>query len=130
MPGRVYKKINYIFRKSRIVAKIIWNCRGQVTPNDEITVSFMDPTALQIGKNYRLSKDTPLMPELNPSDPITALGRAKKVLAGGVVKIISVTKKRNTPWYYVGFKNGSTGEVEVGWINSIALMGQSLKENR
>ena len=97
-------------------------------PKSRIVEFFIDPTTLQIGKSYRLSKDTPLMPELRPFDPIVALGKAKKVLAGGVVGIILVKKKRNIPWYYVGFKNGSTGEVETGWINSIALMGQSLKK--
>ena len=105
-----------------------WDKREKITVTTELPTSFIDPNDLQIGKTYELSNKTPLMPELNPTDPIATLGNMRELSAGSSIKIISVAQKNNTPWYNVGFVNYSTGNLDYGWINSIALYGQSLKE--
>ena len=74
---------------------------------------------LQIDQEYQLSEKTPLMPELNPIDPISAVQKMKSIPAGGTIKIIEITIKERTPWYHVEAK-----EIGYGWINSIALIGQ------
>lgn len=105
-----------------------WDKREKITVTTESPTSFIDPNDLQIGKMYELSNKTPLMPELNPADPIAALGNMRELSAGSAIKIISTAQKNNTPWYNVSFINYSTGNLDYGWINSIALYGQSLKE--
>ncbi|MCK4539749.1 hypothetical protein KAU09_01180 [Candidatus Parcubacteria bacterium] len=105
-----------------------WDKREKITITTELPISFINPNDLQIGKTYELSKKTPLMPEVNPVDSIAALGDMRELSAGSAIKIISIAQKNNTPWYNVGFINYSTGNLDYGWINSIALYGQSLKE--
>ncbi|PIT96962.1 hypothetical protein COT82_00310 [Candidatus Campbellbacteria bacterium CG10_big_fil_rev_8_21_14_0_10_35_52] len=107
---------------------IEWNEREKTTVTTNIPTAFIDSNNLEIGKIYELSKKTPLMPELSPVDPIAALSDMKELGAGSTVKIISSVQKNNTPWYNVSFINYSTGQTEYGWINSTALIGQSLKE--
>ena len=62
------------------------------------------PDSLEIGKNYNLSKETPLMPELNPVDPLAAINKIKYIKPGGIINIISIEEKNNTPWYFVNVK--------------------------
>lgn len=78
---------------------------------------------LRVGQTYQLSKKTSLMPELEPADPIAALSNIKEIPIGGTVKIIKITIKENTPWYYVDAQG-----IGEGWINSVALIGQFEKE--
>jgi hypothetical protein len=105
-----------------------WLRRGTVQLNANSPISTIDGRALNVGKSYRLWKETPLMPELEPADPIGAIGRMKKIPAGGVITISKVTSKGNTPWYYVQAKASTTVSTQSGWINSTALIGQSLEE--
>lgn len=105
-----------------------WDKREKITVTTNLPTSFIAPYDLRIGKTYELSKETPLMPELNPVDPVVALGKMRKLSAGSAIKIISIAQKNNTPWYNVSFINYSTENFDYGWINSIALYGQSLKE--
>lgn len=105
-----------------------WERRGKVEVNTEASVSFIDSQALQIGKTYRLLKETPLMPEFEPADPIAALKNTKKIHPGENLTVLSVKKKRDTPWYYVQSKNAVTGNVRKGWVNSVALIGQSVQK--
>jgi hypothetical protein len=69
------------------------------------------------------------MPELNPSDPLKAIGKIKAILAGGKFKVISTAKKRNTPWYNVTVYDSKGKASGTGWINSIALIGQTLRKH-
>jgi len=80
---------------------------------------------LQIGQKYQLSEKTPLMPELNPVDPISAVQKMKSIPAGGTIKIIKTTMKERTPWYYVEAEG-----MGYGWINSIVLIGQFEKADQ
>ncbi|MBL9123295.1 MAG: hypothetical protein JNG90_06650, partial [Planctomycetaceae bacterium] len=43
----------------------------------------LDPNALDRGVTYIVSKDTPLMPEHSPKDPLEAIRRSKSIPAGG-----------------------------------------------
>ena len=82
---------------------------------------YIDPYELEIGSSYRLSKKTPLMPEYKPANPMQAISKIKYLQAGNVITIVSI-KKSGTPWYYVKQKN------QRGWVNCIALLGQSLEK--
>lgn len=95
------------------------------------STAFVDPYGLSVGDQYRLSRKTPLMP-LPPTAPPNQLLRAmaehKELAPGSSFKVLEVLHKAGTPnypWYNViALSNG--GEVMSGWINSIALAGQSL----
>lgn len=107
-----------------------WARRGTVRLNTDSPVSTVDARSLSVSKNYRLSKETPLMPELEPANPIEAIGRMKKIPAGGLITIVKVTNKGNTPWYFVQAKASVSANSQSGWINSTALIGQSLEETK
>ena len=98
-----------------------WNRREKKALSPVISSTFIDPFDLEIGARYRLSRETPLMPEFEPKDPIRALQAIKKIPPGGTVMVISRKQKAISPWYYVRY--GS----HEGWINSVALVGQSLE---
>ena len=83
--------------------------------------------SLETGKTYSVSKTTPLMPELNPSDPIAAMNKMKELTAESRIKILSVKSKSNTPWYEVNAFDKSDKSVGKGWVNSTALIGQELR---
>lgn len=98
-----------------------WDCREKKALNPETPHQFVDPYQLIIGTRYRLSKETPLMPEFEPSDPMRAIQNIKKIPAGRVVTILSKKEKGASPWYCVKY------ETDEGWVNSVALLGQSLE---
>ena len=84
---------------------------------------------LKIGKIYMLQKQTALVPVFEPKDGVEAMEAIKKIvqiLPGGIIKIISISYKRDIPWYQVAIQD--RGEVVTGWVNSIALFGQEIKE--
>lgn len=82
---------------------------------------------LELGKSYRISKETPLMPEFEPSNPSEALLRTKKLPPGSKITIVSIKTKNNTPWYQVRAYTPSGQSIGEGWINSIALIGQEIQ---
>lgn len=87
----------------------------------------IDPTqSLRAGQVYQLTNKTPLMPELEPADPIEAMRRVKQLPPNVTIKVLSVSMKQNTPWYQVEAKGPSNSIIGTGWINSIALMGQGV----
>lgn len=65
------------------------------------------PDNLEIGKSYNLSKETPLMPEYEPSDPIAALEKIRYIRSGGTIDIVSIKRDRDTPWYFVRVNSDS-----------------------
>ncbi len=104
-----------------------WDRRGKKTLNPQTTHPFVDPYQLVIGTKYCLSRKTPLMPSLNPADPIAAIQQMKQIPKGGVFKVLETVKKRNSPWYKVIAFNQRKQRIGTGWINSTALLGQELK---
>ncbi|HVH44498.1 MAG TPA: hypothetical protein VM925_19225, partial [Labilithrix sp.] len=79
-----------------------------------------DVSALAIGKSYVLDRETPLMPDPDPADPIAAIAKMKKVPAGSSFSILGKRSVGNALWYQV--KVGS----DTGWFNKTALLGQTL----
>ena len=78
---------------------------------------------LVTGESYRLSQETPLMPEREPADPLEALVRAVELPTGSVVRITATEDQGGQPWYEVLLVGR---ESTMGWINSIALIGQQI----
>ena len=78
---------------------------------------------LVTGESYRLSQETPLMPEREPADPLEALVRAVELPTGSVVRITATEDQGGQPWYEVVLVGR---ESTMGWINSIALIGQQI----
>jgi uncharacterized membrane protein YkoI len=79
---------------------------------------------LQIDQQFQLSKETPLMPELDPIDPTEALKKIKRLAPGTTIKVEKIAEKWGTIYYFVEASN-SKRYIGSGWINSIALIGQS-----
>lgn len=107
-----------------------WARRGTVQLNADAPVSTIDARSLNVGKSYRLSKETPLMPEIESADPLEDIAKMKEIPAGAVITIVKVTRKGNTPWYFVQAKASATAVSQSGLINSTALIGQSLEETK
>lgn len=110
-------------RKEKIINKPL----GSRVSNIRATkVSAKD---LQKGGVYTISKETPLMPEFEPADPIAAIAKLKKLPPGSVITVLSIRIKVNSPWYKVKAKSATGLSIGEGWINSIALIGQDIKIN-
>ena len=77
--------------------------------------------SLKVGQLIELSKKTPLMPELEPTDATAALGKVRDLSPKTTIKVLKIATKKNTPWYFVEATNLGT----TGWINSIVLIGQT-----
>jgi len=75
---------------------------------------------------YSISKNTPLMPEFEPSDPLAALDNVKDLKAGSRITVLSIKMKNNTPWYKVAATDPKGKSISNGWINSTALIGQEI----
>jgi len=92
--------------------------------------SFANPMNLKKKKTYILSKRTPLMSEILPTDIKAALQTSIWLESGYTIKIIKKVKKNNTVWYYAqtSFQDGV--KIGDGWINSTALIGQSIQLKR
>ena len=86
----------------------------------------VDPKGLKVGGTYRLPRGAPLMPELNPSDPLAAIRKMLQVPPGGSIAVISVSEKRGIPWYQVDAYDAVKEVIGRGWVNSTALVGQRL----
>ena len=90
---------------------------------------FLDLEKIEPGETWIVSKQTPLMPFLNPNDPVSALTKMKKIPASGGFEVLSKQyKTKGNPWYKVIAFDQNRTEIGCGWINSIALLGQQLKK--
>lgn len=81
---------------------------------------FSDPLNLSMDTTYRGSREIPLVPELNPPDPLAAIASIRQLSAGEEFTVLEVAVRRNTPWYRVQTHLGEA------WINSTALLGQEI----
>lgn len=88
---------------------------------------WLDPQKLRTGQAFSVSKQTPLMPEMEPADPLAALQRMKQIPSGGAFKIYEMKKKGTSTWYRVVAIDKNKKQIGTGWINSTALLGQDLK---
>jgi len=86
----------------------------------------LDPTqSLRVGQLFELSKETPLMPELEPTDPMAALQRMRRLPPRTTIKVLKVSTKDFKPWYFVAARSPSRSSLGTGWINSTALKWQA-----
>ena len=81
---------------------------------------------LKVGHKYLVSEKTPVMPSISPSNPIAAISKIKYLRAGGIFYVLSVKKKEEILWYHVDVLNNNENVIGRGWINSQALIGQSI----
>lgn len=101
--------------------------RADARANAEAEQTYpLEPTrSLTAGQTFTLSKQTPMMPELEPVDPLAAIQRMKQLSAGTRITILRTELKHSTPWYEVGAFSSAGASLGSGWINSVALIGQS-----
>jgi hypothetical protein len=89
---------------------------------------WLDPNELVVGATYRVSKQTPLCPEIEPADPIAAAAQIKQIPARSTIKIVSSTESGGHAWYQVTACGPAGKALGQGYVNSIALYGQQLGE--
>jgi hypothetical protein len=111
------------FRLVRAEVRLPYPMSGKIKADAQ----WGNPNALAVGKSYRVSRDTPLMPELNPSDPLRAIALVRQIPPDGSIAIRQVATKDHSVWYQVDARNASGAHVGSGWVNSAALLGQELK---
>ena len=80
---------------------------------------------LAVGQSMSLSRQTPLMPELDPADPMAAIQRMRQLPAGSQIRVVAVSDKHAALWYQVHASSPSGLSLGSGWINRTALRGQS-----
>jgi hypothetical protein len=81
---------------------------------------------LEIGLSYRLSHETPLMPEIEPMDPLDAITRKISIPASSKISIQAEKKNTRGTWYRAEAYGLDGRRIGEGWINSVALMGQNI----
>lgn len=81
---------------------------------------YADPLGLERGTSYRASRLVTLMPEFEPADPMAAIARIRRLEPGTAFTVLETREKVGSPWYRV---RTAIGE---GWINSTALIGQTV----
>lgn len=81
---------------------------------------FADPMGLTQGNTYRASGTLPIVPEIDPADPIAAIASIRRLSPGEEFTVLEMKRHDNTPWYHVRTRLGE------GWVNSVALLGQEL----
>lgn len=90
-------------------------------------LNYIDPYLLKSGEILVLSRETALMPEIAPENPIEALERVKYILPGNQITILRVSEQYHIPWYEVIVTNPDGNYLGSGWVNSTALVGQTLQ---
>ena len=93
-----------------------------------LSVEWADPLALEPGRTYRLSRETPLMPETSPSNPIEAIAQVRYLEPGTEFTVRDSRSVAGAPWYLCTIQLDEG--VAEGWINSTALIGQDLEALR
>jgi len=86
---------------------------------------WIDPCDLEQAGTYRLARQTPLMPDPDPADPMEALSRMKQIPAGLSIIVMSTRKVKWPAWYQVNVVSARE-IIATGWVNCTALVGQDL----
>jgi len=90
--------------------------------------AWADPLRLGVNETYVLGTRVPLMPELNPVDPIAAVERMVDLPGGSRITVREVRFQGGTPWYRVDAHAADGNSLGSGWVNSIALIGQDVRK--
>lgn len=81
---------------------------------------------LRVGRTYVIADGAPLMPAFDPPDPLAALAEVQHLPGGSHITVLEVRKRGGKPWYRVrATAHGSNME---GWVNSIALSSQNIRQ--
>ncbi|MDP8228649.1 MAG: hypothetical protein P9M15_04280, partial [Candidatus Electryoneaceae bacterium] len=86
----------------------------------------LDPSRLDIGQSYTISKRTLLMPSPGYRNDFQVQD-VKHIPKGGGFKVLEMVKMRITHWYKVTAFDQRLTLIGTGWVNSTALGGQVLK---
>ena len=100
---------------------------------DMVAQALAAPPAphLGIGKRYRISSETPLMPRFNVRNVhkiVEMIAQIKRMPPGSEFVVDRKKLKRGKPWYYVEAFEPDGMSAGKGWVNSIALIGQDVEE--
>lgn len=87
-------------------------------------VPWADPMDLHTGEQYRVSRTTPVVADPDPSDPVQAMAQMLDLPTGSIFRVIQKVERQGNTWYEVEVVDP---EEVVGWINSVALIGQELR---
>jgi len=82
---------------------------------------FVAAHSLVAGKTYRISRETPLVGNPDPSDPIAEIKKIRRLAPSSWIKVVLLSYFDKVLWYKVETAEGR------GWINSIALIGQDIE---
>jgi hypothetical protein len=74
---------------------------------------------LEVGRTYLLSSAIPLMPELEPRDPLTAISQIVNLPPETLIVVLGSRMRGSRPWYYVDTDSDGVGN---GWINGGVLI--------
>lgn len=89
---------------------------------------YIDPYLLKSGEILVISRETALMPEIAPENPMEALERVKYIMPGNRIAIQRVLEQDHITWYEVIVTNPNGNYLGSGWVNSTALVGQALQK--
>ena len=87
----------------------------------------LDPFNLDAGITYIVTKRTPIMDSPRPFDPAASARNAQYARAGNLVTIQGSQTFSNIKWYKVKAQIRRNTRPIYGWINSFALIGQTLR---
>lgn len=88
---------------------------------------------LVVGRTYQLSRETPLMANLNPADfdaQLAVVASRKIIPAGGSIMIKKTATKDGGRWYHVEAHDSRSAVIGIGWINVDSLIGQQIQVER
>lgn len=86
--------------------------------------------ALVVGRTYRVSRDTPLMPALNPAGvdaTVEAIASRKIIPLDGSITIKNVMTLDGVRWYEVDARDVGNADLGTGFVNADALIGQQVQ---
>lgn len=90
------------------------------------TPSF-DPFNLDLNVGYVLAARVPVMPSPNPRDSMAAIRNMTHAPSGSIIRIETIRVISDVRWYRVTVRDRAGKSLANGWINSVALVGQSLR---
>ncbi|MEX1000180.1 MAG: hypothetical protein WD000_09550 [Thermodesulfobacteriota bacterium] len=94
------------------------------------TLAFAQPYlgSLEVNETFTLSRETPIVNDFNPSDPMAAISDMERLSPGTKVKVLKVDYQdrvnKSRVFYFVEVLSPENLKGTNGWINGVALMGQ------
>jgi hypothetical protein len=105
-----YVRLGSTLEKSREKTSVFERSRE----SKKFLANYIDHTSLEVGKTYKTSRRTPLMKGYT-------LNGMLSMPVSSIFRVLGKRKIKGNVWYQVEYKR------RKGFLNSIALIGQSLK---